>query len=311
MRFLISRLSSLGDVVCSLPAAGSLRSRWPEASIEWVVEARFAAVVERCEHVSRVHRVPRRARWNDLRVSKEEFDAALDLQGLLKSALYVGFSRAQRKLAYHWQREAAWLFAQPVIPDPTSFHVVDQYMDVARAAGGVEEPARFGLAPREEDLAVARRLLAEAGVSQPFVLINPGAGWKTKRWPAEHFAGLIEELGRRGVPAVFMGGPAQADREVVDEVRHHCKAECMSLAGKTTIGDLIGLLSLCAVHVGGDTGSTHLAAALGVPAVGLYSMTSPKRSCPYGQISRCLYEPAGLDRIPVSAVLRQVEAALT
>jgi ADP-heptose:LPS heptosyltransferase len=82
------------------------------------------------------------------------------------------------------------------------------------------------------------------------------------------------------------------------------------LAGRTTIGDLIGLLSLSAVHVGGDTGSTHLAAALGVPAVGLYSMTSPKRSCPYGQISRCLYEPAGLDRIPVPAVLHQVEVAL-
>lgn len=300
----------MGDVVCSLPAAGSLRSRWPDATIEWVVDERFASVVERCEHVSRVHRVPRGVRWNGLRPSDEVFDAALDLQGLLKSALYVGFIRAKRKLAYHWQREAAWLFAQPVIPDPTSFHVVDQYMDVARAAGGVEEPARFGLTPREEDLEVARRLLEEAGVGRPFVLINPGAGWKTKRWPAEHFARLVEELDRRGVPVVFIAGPAPADCQVVEEVRRNCKSECASLAGRTTIGDLIGLLSLCAVHVGGDTGSTHLAAALGVHAVGLYSMTSPKRSCPYGQISRCLYEPTGFDRIPVPAVLHQVEAAL-
>ena len=63
-------------------------------------------------------------------------------------------------------------------------------------------------------------------------------------------------------------------------------------------------------HVGGDTGSTHLAAAMGVPAIGLYSLTSPKRSCPYGKFSRCLYEPRGLDQIRVEDVLCKVKEAL-
>src|SRR5205085_3151537 len=91
-----------------------------------------------------------------------EYDAALDLQGLLKSAWPIAKSRAKRKFGYHWQREASWLFSQRVLPDPTSFHVVDQYVDVARAAGGVMERADFRFAPSTDALQSVRERLREA-----------------------------------------------------------------------------------------------------------------------------------------------------
>ncbi len=200
----------------------------------------------------------------------ESFDATLDLQGLLKSALCVMRAKAKRKVGYHWQREGSWLFSGRVQPDPTSFHVVDQYVDVARAVGGVMDRAEFGLRPREEDLVSVRGKLTEAGVEGKFVAVNAGAGWATKRWPAEHFAALIAELPY--VPCVLIGGPG--DREVAEAVRAGAPG-APSLVGETSVRELVALLSLASAHVGGDTGSTHIAAALGVPAVGLYSPHAP------------------------------------
>ena len=79
-------------------------------------------------------------------------------------------------------------------------------------------------------------------------------------------------------------------------------AKPVSLVGKTSLGQLVGLIQLGAAHLGGDTGSSHIAAALGKPAVGLYSATRPERTCPYGQIARCHYDPTGLAAISPEAV---------
>ncbi|MER3497087.1 MAG: hypothetical protein C4320_10260, partial [Armatimonadota bacterium] len=84
----------------------------------------------------------------------------------------------------------------------------------------------------------------------------------------------------------------------------------VNLLGETSVRELVALMSLAAAHIGGDTGSTHLAAALGIPAIGLYSITRPQRSCPYGGIGRCHYDVAGLDRISPDAVLPTVLNAL-
>jgi ADP-heptose:LPS heptosyltransferase len=226
-----------------------------------------------------------------------EFEAALDLQGLLKSAIPVALAKAKRKLGYHWQREGAWLFSRAVIPDVSSHHIVDQYVDAARAAGGEADGADFGLTPSQADVESLRAALPER-----FVAINAGAGWASKRWPAASFARIVDELAEAGFQSVLIGGKAQADREAADAVLGACRERPLDMLGKTNIEELIALLSLARVHLGGDTGSTHLMAALGRPAVGLYSITRPKRSCPYGQVERCLFSPEGLDQISPESV---------
>lgn len=290
MKFLISRLSSLGDVVCSLPAASALKAGFPNAEITWVVEARFADVVRACTAVDRV--VLRGEPITD------SFAAALDLQGLLKSALVVARAKATVKLGFHWQREGAALFTQAVIPDPTSLHVVDRYVDVARAAGGVADYADFALrpAPLSEEL--------DSKLPEDFVVLNPGAGWAAKRWAPAKFAQLIDRL---PLPAVLIGAPGENS---ASEVFALAQREPLDLGGQTSISDLIALIDRARAHVGGDTGSSHLAAALGVPAIGLYSATRPARSCPYGQIERCHNAPNGLDAIEVADVLKSVEASI-
>lgn len=290
MKFLISRLSSLGDVVCSLPAASALKSGFPDAEVTWIVEARFAEIVRACGAVDRV--VLRGEPITD------SFDAALDLQGLLKSALLVARAKAKLKLGFHWRREGAALFSQAVIPDPTSLHVVDRYVDVARAAGGVADYAEFALRPAPLSEALDSKL------PKDFVVLNPGAGWAAKRWAPAKFAQLIDAL---PLPAVLIGAPGE---QASAEVAAQCREKPVDLGGQTSIADLIAVIDRARAHVGGDTGSSHLAAALRVPAIGLYSATRPERSCPYGQIERCHTAPNGLDGIEVRDVLRTVEDAL-
>jgi ADP-heptose:LPS heptosyltransferase len=141
-------------------------------------------------------------------------------------------------------------------------------------------------------------------------VINAGAGWASKRWPTQYFAKLIDGLEAQA-QAVLIGGNADADRSAADEVIAACACKPIDLVGKTGIKELIGLISLAKAHLGGDTGSTHIAAALGIPAIGLYSITRPKRSCPYGQIERCHYDPDGLDRVLPGAVLSDVLEAIS
>ena len=100
----------------------------------------------------------------------------------------------------------------------------------------------------------------------------------------------------------LIGGKGEDDLSVQSQIVAASRTEPIQMAGKTSIAELIALLSLSKGHVGGDTGSSHLAAGLGIPAIGLYSITRPVRSCPYGQIDRCHFDSKGLDYIMPEAV---------
>lgn len=294
-RFGIVRLSALGDVVCTLPVAAHLKRAEPDCHVTWIVDSRFAGIVECCTNVDRMISIKRGEKPPRL----DPFEVAFDMQGLLKSGLLVKDLKAKRKLGYHWQREGAQFFSQAVLPDPTSFHIVDQYIDVAReAVYAASDRAEFGLRPNPEDVTtLAARLPAE------YVVLNPGAGWVTKRWPPASFARVCEWLEAQGLAPVLIGGKSEADMQAFDEVQRETKANLVKLTGETSVRQLVALLAAAKGHVGGDTGSTHLAAAVGVPAVGLYSITRPKRSCPYGQVENCLYEPGGLTQITPEAAI--------
>lgn len=307
-RILVSRLSSMGDVVHSLPAAVALKREFPGSEIVWVVDAPFRAIVERCPAVGQVvvrDKRPREAVRQARRLGR--FDLAIDLQGLFKSALVVATARARRKLGYHWQREGSRLASAPVVPDPTSTHVVDQYVDVARAAGAKADRAEWGLEPRESDVLEAREILKAAGWNgRPLVVMNAGAGWASKRWHPSEFAALARTLCAGGLAVAFVGAPSE--RPVWAELEAAAPGAAMDLIGKTSLGALVGVISQAQGHVGGDTGTSHIAAALGKPAWSVFPLTRPERSCPYGQRSRCFdarRNPVGHEEV-AQAVLAEL-----
>jgi ADP-heptose:LPS heptosyltransferase len=184
-------------------------------------------------------------------------------------------------------------------------------VDVAREVGGVMDRAEFMLKPKIEDVASVRQKLANQRVMGRFVVVNAGAGWPSKRWVPAYFAEVVDALAERGFASVLIGGKAEADLKAAEEVVSGCKNKPANLLGATSMRELVALIDLCAAHLGGDTGSSHLAAALDKPAVGLYSITRPIRSCPYGQIDRCLFEPGSLADIKPDKVMLKLMEALS
>lgn len=292
MRILISRLSSLGDVVCCLPVAVGLKRAYPDAEVTWLCQAPFIEVPRLCWAVDRTVLILKGDRFDRAKVRGDgEFDLALDLQGIWKSGALVGASRARRKLGYHWQRELSWLFSERVLPDASSLHVVDQYADVARAAGAEIDVAEFGLGTDAQADERVRGLLAESGVGAgaKVAVFNVVSRWQEKDWPVHYYLEAGRAAVSTGAMVVFVGaGTSEATSGLCEAVGEGA----VDLSGRTSVTELASLLALADLHVGGDTGTGHLAAALGIRCIALHRSTMVARSCPYGQAHDCFSDPA-------------------
>ena len=292
-RLLIVRLGALGDVVHALPVAAALRERWPDARIDWVVEARHAPLLDLVPAVSRrIVLEPRRltgeSGWTGVAraLRAARYEAALDVQGLLKSALLARLSGAARVVGFasgHLREPAATaLYTETVEPSPFR-HVVDKNLGLLRALGITGASRRFPLTLPEPGPAIAE---ATASLGGPFVLLNGGAAWPNKRWPADRFGALARRLGERhALPSLVLWGPGEQElaASVVARADGHARP-----APPTTLADVLLLARAARVMVSGDTGPLHLATAVGTPVVGIYGPTDPARNGPWADDDECV-----------------------
>ncbi len=312
-RILIVRLSAVGDCVHALPAVRALRAARPEAHISWAIDDRAAPLLEGLSDVDEFMVMPRRAlrgkprlvRWRRLAAYRRSlreggFDAAVDFQGLAKSALVAFFSRARLRIGPSRSggaREFSWLFynASPEVPE-SARHVADKSRALLAPLGvPLETPLSHPRLPEHPGAAArVRAALQEMGLAgKPFAVLNPGAGWPTKLWPVEHFiklAGTLrEEMGLDVLVTWF--GPAE--RELAERIAAPGEAR---RAPETDLQELAELLRGAALYVGSDTGPTHIAAAAGAPTVALFGAADAERNCPLGERVETL--DAGLDCSP-------------
>lgn len=283
-RFLIIRLSSLGDIILTAPAAAMLRGSFPDARIDWLVDRKWSTLFSGCSDFQEVRELGSSAGGDfistvrDLR--KARYTCVIDFQGLYKSALLAFLSGARRRigLAPGFAREkGATMFYTERIATSCG-HIVDQNRALARAAGAGPEhfPSGFPqltIAPEE----TARRTVG-CDVKQFFV-INPGGGWGSKCWPAERYGILCRDLkARYAWRAVVNYGPGE--RDLAESVaRAASPADVVLFCGE--IQELASLLTGAKFVVAGDTGPLHLAVAMGTPVVGLYGATDWIRNGPY------------------------------
>jgi heptosyltransferase-1 len=312
-RIALVKLSSLGDVVHTLPVAASLRAARPGARLSWIVERREAAVLRGNPDLDEVivadtrgwrrARSPRAlaaaladARALLRRLRRARFDVAIDLQGLIKSGVVALASGAPLRLGFAagWGREplGALFVNRRVLPPPSARHVVEQYLALLAPLGVEERRLQFRLPAPVDVEARMEDWLAGAGVKphRRLVVLNPGAGRRDKRWPLEHFVtlarGLVQEADAQVVVA-WGPGEQSAGRAIVEG------APAAVLAPATDLDALLALLRRASVLVAGDTGPLHLAAALGTSCVGLYGPTAVARNGPYGAGHRALASPDG------------------
>jgi heptosyltransferase-1 len=283
-RFLLVRLGSLGDIIHALPAAGALRDTFPDARIDWVVESKWARLLNGNPDLTNGVAVNRGSRGGLALAVRQlrsgNYTCAIDFQALYKSALLAFASGARRRIGFKssYAREglAAAFYTDRL--NPRGPHKVDHNLTLAECAGARPAKPRFPLAVDAEDEDRAARELSAQGVKDFFVL-NPGGGWISKCWPAERYGELhrkiVERFGWRGVIS-FGPGEENLAREVISAAGNPRPA-----ATPLGLGPLMALLRAAKFVVSADTGPLHLASALGAPVIGLYGPTDPSRNGPY------------------------------
>ncbi len=305
MKVLIIKLSSIGDVVHTLPSLVSLRKGFVEAGIhaeiDWLVEEAASGILTGRGDIDNVIVVKNRGWKSDtaenLRVARHlasrRYDLVIDFQGLLKSGVWVLLSRGKRRVGFAGSREKSHIFLNDRLPayDPDR-HAVERYLDLALYAGGAALTPEEAAAPVLDTGGRPRRKLVkklashDIGTETPIVVFATQARWETKLWGDERFS----ELARRvldetepGTRAVFIGGPG--DRPKIDGIirrmKDHAK-DAVNLAGETTLTELAPLTEMALVTVTVDSGPMHIAAAAGARVVAIFGPTAPWRTGPYG-----------------------------
>ena len=312
-RILIVRLGAMGDIIHSLPAVNALRAAFPEAMIGWLIEERWAELLctlptprsgprsPQRPLVDRIHAVDTKqwrtapfslqtweriaAGLSDLRA--ERYNVAIDLQGAVRSSLLARWSGAPVIYGFAQPREnlASMFYKRQVIA--AGDHVVEQNLSLAEAV--VRRPLTIpsvwfphdDAAERECDRWLQDHKLQDQRLKDPriqrFALLNPGAGWGAKQWPAECYGQVARHLAEDGMKSFINCGPHEENVARSVEAASGGTAEMV----KTSLTQLIALTRRANLFIGGDTGPMHLAAALDIPVVAIFGPTNPARNGPF------------------------------
>ncbi|MDR3793037.1 MAG: glycosyltransferase family 9 protein [Terracidiphilus sp.] len=303
------RLGAMGDILHALPAVTALRHAHPSWIIDWVVEPRWRGLLsapgttERGPAqpiVDRLHFASTKE-WRKAPLSRETlyalrelrhqlragtYDTVLDLQGAIRSSVVARLAGSRRRIGEATPREtpARWLTNEHIAT--SGAHVIEQDVELASAIAADElEPARPELPVCPEAESWADALLSGSG--KPAILINPGAGWGAKRWPAERYGEVAHALAAKGCRIFVNVGPGE--EPLAQTIVETTSGSAQPVAA--TLDQLIALTRRIRLAVAGDTGPLHLACALGKPVVGVYGPTDPSRNGPFGVDFRVLRSP--------------------
>jgi heptosyltransferase I len=289
MKILIVKLSSIGDIVHTLPALAAIRRTLPDAEISWVVEKRSAEILRNNPLISNLIEIDTRAirktenlgksllaareRIRDLRTLK--FDVALDFQGLLKSAGIAKLSRARRRCGFSREalREPASRFLLTKTFDVgAGSHVIVKNLTLAQKALNIPVPTanfEFPIFTGDKHQAEAEKIISQTGAN--FAILNPAGGWVTKLWSAEKFGVLADMLWEEN-RLISIVTTAPGEKTLAGRVLKASKSG-KTLAATPSLKGFYELARAARLYVGGDTGPTHLAVAAGAPTVGLFGPT--------------------------------------
>jgi len=356
IRLLVVRLGAMGDILHALPAVTALRIAHPGWVIDWVVEPRWRALLAAEDSIGRQssqgpaqkQTVPpantqplvdhlhfaatkdwRKAPFSRrtlhevkaLRAALKagEYDAVIDLQGAIRSAVLGSMAGCRRFIGEEEPRErvARWLFTARVATQ--GVHVIEQDVELVSSIAGDElTPVQPWLPTDPAAEAWADEILLPSS-NLPVVLINPGAGWGAKRWPVERYAAVAQGLIERGCRVLVNAGPGE--EPLAEAIATETGGAALPLS--CTLAQLIAITRRISLCIAGDTGPLHLACALSKPVVGIYGPTDPSRNGPFGTRFKVLRSPesrhdhtrnetpeAGLLTIQPDQVLQAADALL-
>lgn len=271
-RVLLIKPGSMGDVIHALPVAAALKQAWPTTKISWLIDQRWAPLLQGNPHVDSTVLFPRERYRGLLGIPRAipwmaaladgKPDLCIDLQGLLRSALMAKFSGASKIVGLSDAREGAGLFYNQVAKTHDTEHSVLRYLRVLDVLGlPTPETPAFWLP--EGDL--------PAGTpDEPFVLLHPFSRGQGKSLSPEMLTALCEALAPHRV--VLAGGPNPAAPNA---------SHITNLLGKTNLLELIALIRHAKAMVSVDSGPAHIAAAVGTPLLAIHTWSDPRTVGPF------------------------------
>ena len=304
MKILILKPSSLGDVIQALPVLRLLKLHFRDAEIFWWIDSALAPLIEGDPDLAGVVRFERKRwahppHWPEMfrslrRLRAQNFDLVIDLQCLLRSGAFAWLARGKFLIGLDEAREGARGFYDVAVPRKNFHtHAVDWYLAVLPELG-VPVHKNFQWLPERPQIAadIKRKWFAEPSTFnlQPstLILLQPGARWENKRWPANYFSELVSLLAKKfpGVRFAILG--SSEDKPLGEIISCAAPDRCLNLCGATSLPEMIEWVRLCDLLVTNDTGPMHAAAALDKPLVALFGPTAPRRTGPYGQLENVL-----------------------
>jgi len=304
LKILILKPSSLGDVIQALPVLRLLKRHFPAGEIFWWLDSALAPLLEGDPDLAGVVRFERQRwarpqHWPEMLRSvrwlrAQNFDLVIDLQCLLRSGAFAWLSRGKFLVGLDEIREGARGFYDLAVRRKNFHtHAVDWYLAVLPPLG-VPVHKNFTWLPGRPAIAaeVKRKWFGEnpqSAIRHPqLILLQPGARWENKRWPAAYFSELVRRLAEKFPGTRFAILGSGEDQPLGEIISRAAPERCLNLCGATSLTEMIEWLRLGDLLVTNDTGPMHAAAALGRPVVALFGPTEPRRTGPYGQLENVL-----------------------
>ena len=288
-RFLISRMSAIGDTILTLPVACALRDRFPDSHISWIVEEKSAPVVRNHPAVDDVvvlergwFTSPSRIRNARRHLRRLGCDVSIDCQGMTKSSLACYLSGAENRIGYagkHAREFSRWFSNVQV--EPVFHHLTDRSLELLIPLGIHSPAVRWQLPVAGPAKKWARRYRNTISADR-IAILNPGATWHSKRWLPERFGATARYLhDRYGYTSIAAWGTA-LDRSMASDIVSASNGTAI-MAPETDLQHLAAMIETADLFISNDTGPLHMAVAVGTKTIGLYGATKPGDCGPYGQ----------------------------
>ena len=295
-RIVVIKLDHIGDVILSIPTIANLRFHFPRASITMVVNSSSEPIVRYIPHTDEV--ICYNARFFDrstsvkmfdfargIRFAREmkrrNFDLVVDLRGSFASLFFALMTKSTYRIdrgTYLVQRKLGRASIK-------SEHEAEVNLNILAGAGIPTPNRELSLHLTQEDLNSADDLLRECedlDSDSPVIVIHPGSPTSLKRWPADRYARLANQLSQGyNARIVLVGG--KGEKQIVRSIFSLMNGHAIDLSGRTTLGQLAAVLQKADLFIGNDSGPMHLASASGTKVIGLFGPTSPERFAPYGK----------------------------
>jgi len=300
--FLIIRLSSLGDIIHTLPAFSALRKNFPDGFISWVVEDKGKEILELVPGIDKIivahtewWRINSRRFWKEVSTLRKNIknknQIALDFQGLIKSGFIAYLSKATKRIGFHRKNlresQAGMFYTDRLEEVPETIHVIDKNLRLLTLLEIMETQYEFPLVLPDEHSRSVKEKLRKIGCDEKkkLVVLNVGAAWKTKRWFAESWVELINLLKPQDLFLLILWG-SEEEKALAEEVKEKSQ---VPLSPDFSLKEVMALVKESSLLISGDTFALQVACAFFRPVVGIFGPTNPGRNGPFSPQDRVAF----------------------